>query len=84
MATRGDRSKEGQDGKRGQFSSVFSWYVGFTSVGGLTQCRDSDNNLSRVCWFVLFICGLLLTIWNVGEVIQAFFAKEVSAFLISV
>ncbi len=34
-------------GHRDKVKSVFSWYKGFTTLGGLTQVRDSDNRTSR-------------------------------------
>ncbi len=29
------------------FGAVFAWFRGFTSLGGLTQARDTDNRISR-------------------------------------
>ncbi len=29
------------------FGAAFAWFRGFTSLGGLTQARDSDNQISR-------------------------------------
>ena len=45
--------------------NVLEWFVKFTSIGGFTQARDSDNKLSRLAWTLLFLTGLILTIWGI-------------------
>ena len=57
----GDRSRK-----------VLEWFVKFTSVGGFTQARDSDNKLSTLIWTILFLAGLTLTIWGIVGLVISF------------
>lgn len=53
-------SKETRSG----FNQTTRWYINFTTLGGLTQTRDSDNNASRICWIVVFLLGLFMTAFS--------------------
>ena len=52
---------------------LLEWFVKFTSIGGFTQTRDSDNYTSKVIWALLFLAGLILTIVAVVSVITDYF-----------
>jgi hypothetical protein len=43
--------KETKGRFKASLSSTAIWFRGFTTVGGLTQARDSDNRVSRYRWW---------------------------------
>ena len=45
--------------------NVILWFYNFTTIGGITQIRDSENKIVKRIWFVLFIFGVMMTIWGV-------------------
>ena len=49
---------------------VHNWYMGFTSIGGLSQFANTDLQVSKVLWFLLFVAGLIMTIVNFTQVIK--------------
>ena len=51
-------------------SGVFSWFSKFTSIPGFSQARGSDNKYSRCVWAVLFVVGVILTIYGVKSSIS--------------
>ena len=57
----------------GKFGQVHLWFRQFTSIGGLTQVRDSDNKVSERCWLVLFIIGIILTCVSLQNTLTDFF-----------
>ena len=56
---------------------VLKWFVNFTSLGGFTQTRDSDNKISTVIWGALFLAGLVLTIWSIVVLIIAYYEYNI-------
>lgn len=72
-----ESGKDRRNATRAVFSPVLSWYLGFTSTGGLSQFRDSDNAVSRACWLVLFAAGACLTAYNAVQNIREYLAFEV-------
>ena len=51
---------------------VVQWFEKFTSIGGFTQERDSDNKLSRLVWSILFLAGLALTLLGIVNMVIYF------------
>ena len=56
---------------------VLKWFVNFTSLGGFTQTRDSDNKISTVIWGALFLAGLVLTIWSIVVLIITYYEYNI-------
>ena len=50
--------------------NVILWFYKFTTIGGITQIRESENKVVKRIWFVLFILGVALTIWGVHSSIN--------------
>lgn len=46
------------------------WFKGFTSIGGLVQYNVTDWSMSKKCWMILFILGLVATLLNVIDVFE--------------
>ena len=57
-------------------SYVFSWFWNFTSLGGLTQVRDTDTSCSKAYWFILAIIGWALTAYSTVSTILTFLAHD--------
>ena len=57
-------------------SYVFSWFWNFTSLGGLTQVRDTDTSCSKAYWFILAIIGWVLTAFSTFNTIESFLAHD--------
>ena len=58
-------------------ASAFSWYKEFTSLGGLTQARASDNRTSQGSWILIFLAGCILTFVMVNSAVQKFLEFDV-------
>ncbi len=58
--------------------SSVSWFLGFTSIGGLAQTQATDTSASRAVWTVIFVLGAVLTVWNFGAVMDDYHANKVS------
>ena len=71
-ATNSVKEDKGSDNTEYKFKNVLKWFVQFTSIGGFTQSRDSDNKISRAVWGVLFMVGLVLTIAGIVSLIIDF------------
>ena len=56
----------------GKNKKVMQWFIKFTSIGGFTQTRDSDNKLSKFIWGILFLVGLALTIMGIVKLVIDF------------
>ena len=56
---------------------VLKWFVNFTSLGGFTQTRDSDNKISMRIWGALFVAGLVLTIWSIVVLIISYYEYNI-------
>ena len=56
---------------------VTSWFLSFTTIGGLTQINASNLNLSKFVWLLLFLTGVGLTVWNVTQVVRDYLDKKV-------
>ena len=56
---------------------VLKWFVNFTSLGGFTQTRDSDNKISMRIWGALFVAGLVLTIWSIVVLIITYYEYNI-------
>ena len=57
---------------------VLDWFVKFTSIGGFTQARDSDNIISKFVWAVLFLVGLTLTILGIVNMVIYFLEYNIT------
>ena len=58
-------------------NSLVSWFLSFTSVGGLTQIGKSSEVLFKLIWSALFIAGIVLTTYNTNNVYQDYAAEKV-------
>ena len=58
-------------------NSLVSWFLSFTSVGGLTQIGKSSEALFKLIWSALFIAGIVLTTYNTNNVYQDYAAEKV-------
>ena len=56
--------------------STSDWYIGFNSLGGLTQWRDSDNWASKAFWGTLFCVGVTFTLLGVWATVAKFLAHD--------
>ena len=56
-----------------------TWFLQFTSIGGLAQHYATDWKISKVIWLLLFLAGLVLTLINVKSVLDDFQAHNVSS-----
>ena len=53
--------------------SAVTWYKGFTTLGGLTQVRESDNQASRSAWAAIFLIGCTMTCVSLRSSIEKYF-----------
>ena len=56
-------------GTSSTLKDVHSWYMGFTSIGGLSQYASNDLTVSKVFWLILFLVGMALTLMNFIQVL---------------
>ena len=61
---------------RKQLLDVFGWFWNFTSFGGFTQSRESDNSISKCAWLILAIFGYGITFFQCYKTINTFFLFE--------
>ena len=61
--------------KRG-VAIVVRWFLGFTSLEGVSQLQNSDNKASKCAWFLLAVTGWALTCITVSMAIAAYLAFE--------
>ena len=62
--------------KRKGVKETVLWFWKFTSLGGFTQCRDSDNSISKCAWFILALLGYGTTLYGVWFSIAGFLRHE--------
>ena len=55
---------------------VFGWFWSFTSFGGFTQSRESDNLISKWAWFILALFGYAITLFQCYQTVSTFFNWE--------
>ena len=55
---------------------VFKRFYEFTSIGGITQIRDSHSKSSKCTWLILTIFAMLLTIVLVNRSIETYLNYE--------
>ena len=55
---------------------VLQWFIKFTSIGGFTQTRDSDNKISQFVWGALFLLGLVMTCFGIVKLVIQFCRYE--------
>ena len=60
----------------GNNKKVMQWFVKFTSIGGFTHSRDSDNQTSRFIWGILFLAGVVLTLLGIIQLVRDFCRYE--------
>ena len=53
--------------------NAVTWFKGFTTLGGLTQVRDSDNPASKSAWAIIFLVGCALTAVSLQASIDKYF-----------
>jgi hypothetical protein len=53
-------------------SATVTWFKGFTTLGGVTQARESDNRISVAAWIVVFFVGGILTVVSLYSTIQKY------------
>ena len=58
--------------RRGKSKKAWEWFVNFSSIGGFTQARDSDNKVSTLIWTILFLAGFGLTLNGLADQILFF------------
>jgi hypothetical protein len=56
----------------GGLTQATRWYRNFTTLGGFTQARDSDNETSRKYWIVILLAGLFMTTNSVKSTITRY------------
>ena len=59
-----------------KIKDVFQWFWEFTSFGGFTQSRESDNLISKWAWFILALLGYGITLYQCYQTILTFFDGE--------
>ena len=64
--------------KRESAREINRWFMGFTSIGGLSQINASESKVSKIFWLILFLVGVIATIWNVQQILVQFFKFDVS------
>ena len=42
-------------GDKDSARAINRWFMGFTSIGGLSQINASDTKVSKIFWLILFI-----------------------------
>jgi hypothetical protein len=57
---------------------VHQWYLGFTSIGGLSQFSSNDLTISKIFWFILFVIGAVLTVIGFVTVVIDILAYQVT------
>ena len=60
-----------------KFFNTLSWFRDFTTVGGLTHARSSDNKFSRGAWLLVFAVGCVFTALSLKSSIERYLAYEV-------
>ena len=55
---------------------VAGWFWNFTSFGGFTQSRESDNLISKWVWLTLAILGYGITLFQCYKTVSTFFDGE--------
>jgi len=50
------------------------WYGDFTTLGGITQARISDNKASRNYWILVFVAGIVMTIFSLTNTFSRYFS----------
>ncbi len=58
-------------------SGVKTWFVNFTSIGGLSQHFASRGSYSKTYWLVLFLVGFGFTLFGVYSVMSNYFQYNV-------
>ena len=53
--------------------SAVKWFTKFTTLGGLTHTRESDNHVSRAIWASVFVAGCVLTTVSVHSTVSKYF-----------
>ena len=53
--------------------SAVKWFTRFTTLGGLTHTRESDNHISRAIWVSVFVAGCVLTTISVHSTVSKYF-----------
>jgi hypothetical protein len=59
-------------------TSVLKWFAKFTSVGGLTHTRNSDNQISRSFWIIIFVIGCILTFISIQSTVSSYLEFDVN------
>ena len=68
-------SKKKEDIK-GHPLQVIRWFDRTNTLGGWTPSFHSDNCLSKVFWFILFIMGTYLTLEGVNDSIVQYYERN--------
>ncbi|XP_059092237.1 acid-sensing ion channel 2-like [Tigriopus californicus] len=53
------------------------WFLGFTSIGGLSQHHATNWNISKAIWLVLFIGGTSATLTQLYSIMTTYFEYNV-------
>lgn len=59
--------------KEWSFGQTGSWFLKFTSIGGLAQFQATDIRLSKLIWLILFMVGTVLTILGIKVEVDGYF-----------
>ena len=57
--------------------STISWFMGFTSIGGLSHSHSTDGERFKPVWIILFITGTALTAWTLWGITVDYLQKPV-------
>ena len=71
------KHKMAQEKKEANGYAMGSWFMGFTSIGGLSQSHATDLRFAKMGWCVLFVVCMVLTIMNVEHLFQDYAASTV-------
>ena len=64
--------------KRQEARTILYWfYKDFSSIGGITQFRDTYGIPAKLFWLSLFLAGLAMTIWNITQIFQQYYLYDV-------
>ena len=71
MSEKAKRSQGNEDEKNDNAKKVkglWCWFMGFTSIGGLSQSNNTDAKIAKAVWIILFFIFAIMTILNVDRI----------------
>ena len=58
-----------------KYFKIQDWFVGFTSLSGISQYRISDNKHSKRFWLCMYVFGLCWTAIIVHDAVERYLGK---------